>query len=421
MQLSTDSKIVDENIQTYRKSTLKNGMRVVTEYMPHVRSVSLGVWIEAGSRDETAENSGISHFIEHMLFKGTEKRNTMDIAGSLEDVGGQLNAFTSKELSCYSAHILDEHLPLAIDVLSDILLHSRFLSQDIQKEKLVILNEIDHYRETPEEIVFEKFYENMFPEHPLGYLIYGTEKTISKFSRADILNYLKNNYTQGRIVIAAAGNLIHDEFVSTIETKFAGFPEHSKFQRSVPSLTPRATEQHDTCAQAHVCIGAKSVSYNNIRKFPLLILDTVFGSGMSSRLFQIVREQYGAAYSIYSFVDFYSDTGVFGVYVGTDPSKKEQCIELILNEFKRMRNIPLKEEELQKAKSQLKGNLVLGLEGTGSRMHRLAKMELYLHDYFSVDYTLNKIDSVTIQDVQDIACELFSEGSLYTTQLLPSE
>ena len=414
-------KTVDEKISTYRKSTLKNGIRVVTEYMPHVRSVSLGVWIEAGSRDETAENSGISHFIEHMLFKGTKKRNTMDIASSLEDVGGQLNAFTSKELSCYSAHILDEHLPLAIDVLSDILLHSRFRSHDIHKEKLVILNEIDHYRETPEEMVFEQFYENMFPEHPLGYLIYGTEKTISKFSRTEILNYLKNNYTQGRIVIAAAGNLVHDEFVSAIETQFSGFPEHSNFQRNVPALTPRTTKQYDNCAQAHVCIGAKSLAYNNIKKFPLLILDTVFGSGMSSRLFQIVREQYGAAYSIYSFVDFYSDTGVFGVYVGTDPAKKKQCIELILKEFKRLRENPLKEEELHKAKSQLKGNLVLGLEGTGSRMHRLAKMELYLQDYFSVDYTLDKIDNVNIHDVQDIACELFSENSLYTTQLLPSE
>ncbi len=405
---------------SFQKSFLTNGITLVTERIPHVRSVSLGIWVKAGSRDEPDEKCGISHFIEHMMFKGTATRSTGEIASSLEDVGGQLNAFTSKELSCYSAHILDVHLPLAAEVLSDILMNSLFNESEIAKEKQVILNEIDTYKESPEDMVFEHFYRHMYPAHPLGNLIYGTAETISGFSRADILAYLRKNYTQKRIVVAAAGNVVHTALEQLIQNFIKELAHFNPPVRHAPDATPMHYSYTDVCAQTHTCIGALAYPYAEPKKFPLLLLDTILGAGMSSRLFQNVREKYGVAYNIYSFVDFYSDTGILGVYMGTDPADTERCLELIFSELKTLREQPLTALELDKIKSQLKGNLVLGLESTSSCMHRIAKMELYLETYISIDEILDRIDAVTVGDVCDVAGELLAEERLYVTQLRPN-
>ncbi len=404
----------------YGRSVLPNGLRVVTEYMPAVRSVALGVWVEAGSRDETPTSKGVSHFLEHMLFKGTRKRSARQIAEALEDVGGSLNAYTSKEFSCYSAHVLDEHVPLAVDVLADILQNSILAEHDIEKEKDVILREMDHSRETPEDVIFDYLYEDIYPGHPLGHQIYGEPATVQSLARGDLLAYLKSHYTRGRVIVAAAGNVQHDQLVQLASSAFSLLPENNPPKRQAPTEPPRGSIRTQDCAQVHVCVGVRSCSYADERKFALLVLDTILGAGMSSRLFQRVREEHGAAYTIYSFADFFSDTGLFGVYFATEPRRLNLCMDLVLSEFRELAHNGLSHSELERAKSQLKGNLVLGLENTSSRMSRLAKLELYLRRFYTLSETLFQIEAVTVEQVHQLASELLAEDRLVVTRLEPS-
>jgi predicted Zn-dependent peptidase len=388
--------------------------------MPSVRSVALGVWVEAGSRDETPTSKGVSHFLEHMLFKGTSKRTAREIAEALEDVGGSLNAYTSKEFCCYTAHVLDEHVPLAVDVLADILQNSLLADADIEREKEVILREMDHAHETPEDIIFDYLYEDIFPGHPLGYQIYGDASTVRALTRADLVTYLRCHYTKGRVIIAAAGNVKHQQLVDLVSEAFAELPENDCPKREVPGEPPRSSTRTQQCAQVHVCIGTRACSYADPRKFALLVLDTILGAGMSSRLFQRVREEHGAAYTIYSFADFFSDTGLFGVYFATEQRRLGLCMDLVLSELGDLSRNGLSEGELQRAKSQLKGNLVLGLENTSSRMSRLAKLEIYLRRFCTLNETLAEIEAVTAEEVHQLAAELFSSEKLVVTRLEPS-
>ncbi len=404
----------------YQKGTTTNGIRVITERMPHVRSVSIGAWVLVGARDESLENNGVSHFVEHMLFKGTRNRSAADIARSLESVGGHLNAFTSKELTCYYAHVLDEDLPLALDVISDILANSVFDEKEMAKEKRVVLEELSAIEETPEELVHDIFWEGLFPGHPLGYSIIGKRDIIQALERSTVVSYVDKNYTANRIVVAAAGNVQHDELVRLVERRFAKFEAGTPptYKRVKAPLT-KSNVVENGAVQAHVCLGASAYSYGDKRKFDLLVLNTLLGSGMSSRLFQNIREKYGMAYSVYSFVDFLFDTGVFGVYIGTDRDSVDRAVELIRQELRQLCTEDVSADELDRTKSQLKGNLMLGLENTASIMNRIAKMEIYLNDYFCLDDTLAGIEAVSSASVRKTATELFVEDNLYTTVLKP--
>lgn len=407
----------------FSRSQLKNGIRIVTEKIPYVRSVSIGVWLQVGSRNESVSNNGISHFIEHMMFKGTMTRSAFDIAESLESVGGHLNAFTSKELTCYYAHVLDEHLPLAVDVISDILQNSLLNEIEIEKEKQVVLEELKTLEETPEDLIHELFASDLFQNHPLGFSTIGRRETIQAFSKSQLHEYIRQNYTTDSMVIAAAGNLEHEQLLKLVEAKFDGFNTvaHKSSQPSHASLRHGKNVIENGAIQAHICLGTQSYSYASEKKFPLLVLNTLLGAGMSSRLFQNIREKYGLAYSVYSYIDFMFDTGLFSVYIGTDKNKINDSIELIEKELERLKNQPVSAEELNRTKSQLKGNLMLGLESTSSRMNRLAKMEIYLQKYFNLDETLNAIEAVSQQDLLDIANELFESNRIVTTILKPNE
>ena len=404
----------------YKKTELKTGIRVVTEKIPYVRSISIGIWITVGSRDESVDNNGISHYIEHMMFKGTKNRQAYEIAESLESVGGHLNAFTSKELTCYYGHILDEHLPIAVEVIADILTNSIFDKSEMEKEKKVILEEINNLTDTPEELIHELFLYDLFPNHPLGLSTIGTRDNVLRFNRQTIMDYLSQNYTSERMVIAAAGNVNHQQLVKLVQQEFNNI--HNSGCRnyiSTSSSTQGRRIVKNGGIQSHLCLGTQSYSYKDSKKFGLLVLNTLLGSGMSSRLFQNIREKYGLAYSIFSFIDFLLDTGIFGVYIGTDKYKLDDSIDLITKELETLKKEPVSDEALQRTKSQLKGNLMLGLESTSSRMNRLAKMEVYLEKYYTLDDTLLEIERVTSKDILNIANELFDKNRIYITILEP--
>lgn len=403
-----------------QRTQLPNGIVIISEKMPGVSSIALGVWVQIGARDENESNNGISHFVEHMLFKGTSKRSTKDIAESLEYVGGSLDAFTTKEVTCYSAHFLDEHLPLAMDVLADMIQNSVFDEQEIAKEKEVIQQEILHYQDTPEEMVFEYFYSNIYKNHPLGFHIYGTPENVLKYSRSEIIDFVGKNYTTNRIIITASGNVSHQELVGLVESSFNSIHagKDRKFLKASPGL--RKTVKIDySCSQAHICIGTKGISYHQPERYPLLVIHTLLGGGMSSRLFQKIREEHGLAYSVFSFNDLFFDTGLFGVYLETDKDKFNQSVDLIKNEFSVLVKEKVTEDELEKIKQQLKGSFVLSLENTFTRMNRLSKMEMYLGYLNSYDTVIDNMNAITAEQVQQTAEYLFNDEKFFLTYLNP--
>jgi len=356
-----------------------------------------------------------------MMFKGTHKRTPLKIAQSLESLGGSLNAFTSKEVTCFFANALDTYLNKTVEVLADIVCNSIFPDKEIVKERMVVLEEIKSVKDTPEEHIFDIFHEHLFPENALGRPILGKEDIVDNFSRSSVLNFWRNYYSAKNIIISAAGNLQHELLVKLINKYFNFNPPANSDEKecvSVASSKNYIYEQHIN--QAHICIGGESISYTSEYRFPLLVLNTYLGAGMSSRLFQKLREQRGLAYSVYSFTDFYSDIGLFGVYIGTDPKKLATVVDLLNNEFRRLLNNPLSPKSLSKIKDQLKGSLVLGLESTSHRMSRLAKNELYFGDYISIDGLINKIDRVSIDDVHEIANKVIKPNDFISVILQPS-
>jgi predicted Zn-dependent peptidase len=412
-------KLIDNS--DHHKTVLPGGLRIISEYIPHVRSVSLGAWVQTGTRDELPKENGISHFIEHMMFKGTKRRKASDIAESLEAVGGHLNAFTGKELTCYYAHILDEHLPIAIDVLADMLTESVFDPEEMAKEKSVIIEEINSVEDTPEDWIQDLFMRDLFPQHALGFSTLGTREIISNLNRDQLFDYTRRHYTQNRMLVAAAGNLAHGDLVALVGERFGELPSSGARVLLPPSVKPMPTSvTEDECSQTHICTGSLALRFDDPRKYVLLVLNTLLGGGMSSRLFQTIREQYGLAYSVFSFQDFLWDTGVFGVYMGTDPARAEQAMALLRQELGRMRQEHVSTAELERTINQLKGSLMLGLESTGSRMSRLAKMEIYLGEYVTLDDVCAGIGSVTAEQIRQLAQELFAEERLTSTLIRPA-
>ncbi len=406
----------------YHKTVLRNGLTVVSEQIPAVRSVSIGVWVKTGTRFECPPVLGVAHFLEHMMFKGTERRTPRQIARSLESVGGHLNAFTSKELTCYFAEVLDENLQRAVDVLSDILCHSTFPPQELEKERLVILDEIQGLEDSPEELIQDYFVEKLFGNHSLGYPILGRIETVSRINREELLRFYNRHYVAPRVVVAAAGNVEHRQLVELCERYFV-FPEHNgEMKLETPQQFARGEYLvKRPVNQVHVCAGVPAVAYGDPYQFHMLVINTVLGGGMSSRLFQNIREKHGVAYAIYSFLDFYFDTGLLSVYLGTDRKNLSRALKLLDQEFERLRKHPISTQELVEAKAQIKGNLVLSLESTARRMTRLAKMEIYLNRFEDIDQTVERINRVSQEELWHFTRRLMEQDRLLRVVLLPQQ
>jgi predicted Zn-dependent peptidase len=407
--------------QSYKKTTLANGIRVLSEEIASVKSASIGIWIDTGSRNETELTNGISHFIEHMMFKGTEKRNFQQIAQSLESVGGYMNAFTTKEHTCYYARVLDENVEKAVDVLSDMVLHSKFPVREMEKEKTVILEEIKRSEDDPDDLVQEYFEKHLFGGHPFARPIIGSAENVSRFTRDDLFDYTKKFYANENIILAAAGNITHDQMVRLAEKylvqKKAAGEKFKKFSALKPKLNSQ--EYSKPIQQAHLCTGTIAFSVHNKMRYPALVMNSVLGDGMSSRLFQQIREKHGLAYSVYSFLGLMKDTGSFGIYVGTDKKSVQKALDLSYKELVKLKTKLLATSELQRAKAQLKGSMLLSLESTSNRMMRLANGELYYGEYTPLDSIVNNIDAVTIEEVQAVSHQLFDIEKFTTVILNP--
>lgn len=413
-----------DTLEHIQKTVLPNGLTVITEHADFVRSAAIGVWVQVGSRDETTENNGIAHFMEHMVFKGTENRSPFEIANTIESLGGNINAFTGKELTCFYARVLDEHIPQTINVLSDIILHPLFLPEDIEREKSVVLEELSDVEDTPSDLIHEFYIAQMFPDHPLGFNILGTRHSIQRFSREMIREFTGRYYLPERMVISVAGHVDHEDILKWVDTAFREFdPEVTNPRNLVPPEAPETGIRvyEDGKQQAHLVVGARTFSYSDPRRYALLVLNTLLSGGMSSRLFQNIREQYGFVYSIYSFMDFYTDDGLIGAYVGTERSQLEFMREKLIEELQKLSKEPIAEEEIQKVKSQVKGSLVLSLENMFHRMNRLAKQDIYYRKFQTMDEFLARVESVTAEDVHSLAEELFHSDQLVTSILKPAD
>jgi len=408
---------------TYHKTVLDSGIIIISEKIDAVRSAAVGVWVKTGSRFEQVAENGIAHFLEHMIFKGTKKRSPLKIAQSLESIGGNLNAFTGKEVTCYFAHTLDVHLNRAVEVLSDIVCNSIFPDREIQRERLVVLEEIKSIKDTPEEHIFDIFHEKIFPEDPLGLPILGKEELVSRFERNTVVDFWQRFYAPQNIVISAAGNLDHAKLVALVE-KYFNFSSSGKINSTEQIVGEINRSQRyilrQPINQAHICTGGQSIPYRSADRIPLLVLNAYLGGGMSSRLFQRLREKRGLAYSVYSFADFYSNIGIFGIYLGTDAAKVTLVQNLLEEEMHKLTVKPVSPGILIQVKNQLKGNLVLGLESTSRRMSSLAKNELYFGEYISIDTLIKNIDLVTADDVMRIASEIIKPENFITVILQPA-
>lgn len=404
------------NIQRH---VLPNGLVVVTETMAHVRSVSVGFWVRTGSRREPPEHNGIAHFLEHMVFKGTERRSAEEIARSMDSIGGMLDAFTAKELTCFNAKVLDEHLPIAFDVLSDLVLRPRMDAGDVEKEKQVVLEEIKMDRDNPEYVLHELFTEGFWPNHPLGRPILGRPETVRAFRRDTLAGYHRNWFAPDQIVLTAAGNVSHERILDLVQREFAALPPAGPPARSDAPQTraPIRIEKKRDLEQVHLCIGVPSYSLTHERRFGVNVLNTILGGGMSSRLFQNVREKLGLAYAVFSELTPYSDAGMLTVYAGTSYDSLATVIDLVLKEFRDLKDSPVQEEELRRAKDHLKGSLMLSLESTSARMSNLARQELFFHRFYSLDEILASVEAVTRDEVQSIARESFLTDRIAVTVL----
>jgi predicted Zn-dependent peptidase len=394
-------------------------MIILTERMEHLRSVAMGVWIKSGSRCESPELNGISHFVEHMLFKGTRSRTALNIAREMDSIGGNLDAFTGKETICFNVKALGEHVPIALDVLTDLVLNPVFAENDIERERGVILEEIKVDEDNPDLLVHEIFMQSFWPNHPLGKPILGTAETIRSFDRARLVNYHSDRFHGGNMVFSAAGNLDHDDFLNSIVKKFDGLPSGDTLHElGAPNASAQIQMRNKkSLEQVQICLGLPAPPITDSSRYAALILNTVLGGGMSSRLFQRVREEHGMAYAIYSELSPFRDAGALCVYAGTSTEKALEVIRLVLAEFKNLKEQPLPAEELRRAKDQLKGNLLMGLESSNARMANLARQEMYFHQFFTVDQLIEWIEAVDAEAVQALARQLFDPERIAATML----
>jgi predicted Zn-dependent peptidase len=400
------------------KTVLDNGIRILSWERPGVRSVSLGVWVENGSRHESPHQNGISHFIEHVLFKGTERRNATRIAEEMDSVGGVLNAFTGKESTCYYAKVLDDNFPLAVDLLSDIFLHSIFDKEEIERERSVVLQEIAQAEDAPEEYLHDLFSLDYFGDHSLGRPICGDVTTVSGFQREDFLDFVRDRYLPGRVIIVAAGNLRHDDLVSKVGEDFSLLkPSSVTVEPDLPHSNGGVFQHSKPLEQVHLCLGVAGVHQSHEQRYTAYLLNTLLGGGMSSRLFQEIREKRGKVYSVYSFLSSFRDAGYLGIYAGTQPDWAEEVVELILGEMRSIADGKITEEELTRGKSQLIGNTILGLESTDSWMSHIAKSEIYFNRGVSLEEISEGIRSVSIEQIVELGREIFQPGALALTLL----
>ncbi len=409
-----------ETARNIRRTVLSNGLTVLTERMPHLRSVSMGAWVGSGSRDENPEVNGISHFVEHMVFKGTTTRSAQQIAREVDTIGGNLDAFTSKENICFNIKVLDQNVAPALDVLADLVLHPTFTPEEMAREQGVILEEIKMDEDNPDYLVHELWTQNFWKNDPLGRPILGTARTVSSFRQQTLFDYYAGRFTAENIVFSAAGNLAHDEFVAAVERKFStlGRATEAAPRLPAPQATPHITlKRKKALEQVQLCLGVPAPAVNDANRYVVFLLNTILGGGMSSRLFQTIREDRGLAYSIYSEMNPFRDTGALCIYAGTAVDKTRQVLDLTLRELRRLKEETAGEAELKRAKDQLKSNMVIGLESSGSRMANLARQQMYFGRFFGVNEMMREIDAVTPDDVQAMARRLFQPESIALTLL----
>jgi predicted Zn-dependent peptidase len=402
--------------------TFPSGLRLVTEQMPHVRSVTVGVWLTRGSRHESDAESGVAHFVEHMLFKGTASRSAQQIAQAIDSIGGQLDAFTAKEYASYFIKVLDEHLPVALELLSDMILHPALAPDDVTKEQSVILEEIKMVEDAPDDLVHELFAQQFWAQHPLGRPILGTPDTVSSFSSDGLRRYFERTYAASHLVVVAAGHLEHPRLRDMVEHGFASLPiRPASAATAPPGVTPGVVRRHKDIEQSHICLGTRAYPYAHADRHVLYVLNTILGGSMSSRLFQHIREDRGLAYAVFSNLTTYSDAGMLTVYAGCASDKVNEVVDLTLAELGEISRVEVPADELRRAKDHLKGSLMLGLESTSSRMSHLARQEIYFGRQFTLDHTLDQIEAVTAADLQRVSRDLFLGSDLVATVVGPKD
>ncbi|NBI07911.1 M16 family metallopeptidase [Senegalia massiliensis] len=395
----------------YNKTKLSNGIRIITENIPYVNSISIGLWVESGSRYENKDNNGVSHFIEHILFKGTKNRTARDIAEQIDSVGGQMNAFTSKECTCFYIKILDNHIDLAIDILQDMLFNSTFDENEIDKEKNVIIEEINMYEDAPEEIVHDLLSNTVFKKHPLSLPILGNKESINNLTKESMVDYFKKYYIPENIVISIVGNIDEENILKTLEKNFGVWKSNKKKLANKfvsPTIKRNIIYKDKDTEQLHLCLGLEGLKQSSKNIYSLLVLNNIFGGSMSSRLFQKVREDLGIAYSIYSYPSTYKDTGIFTIYAGLNPKHLIDLSKIIINEIKEIKANIFSEEEIFKSKEQLKGNFILGLENTSSRMSSYGKSELLNNKIETPNEIINSINKVNKNSIREVIDNIFN-------------
>jgi predicted Zn-dependent peptidase len=407
-----------EHSSPIEKTVLDNGLTIITEQMKHVRSASVGIWVRSGSRHEPEDLNGISHFIEHTLFKGTANRTSREIAVESDAIGGHVDAFTSREVASYYVKVLDEHLPRAFDLLADLLTAPLFSNEELDRERNVVLEEIKMVEDTPDDLVHEVFVANFWPDHPLGRSILGTAGTLSSFDHDRVDEFFKNIYTPRNLVVAGAGNLEHATFADMVAGYFSKLPDRAtRLQVTAPSPAVRRVGISKDLEQAHLMVGTRCPSLISEDRYSVHVLNVILGGGMSSRLFQTIREEHGLAYAVYSGVNAYTDAGYLSMYAATSPDQIAEVIRLSLEEFNKLKDEKVGEAELQRAKDQLKVSIMLSLESTSARMSNLARQEILFGRHFTLDEILDRIDSVSADDVQRMAHEIFGGSDLAITAL----
>jgi len=411
------------SVEKIQKTTLPNGIRVVSEYVDFVHSAALGFWIVAGSQNETKETNGIAHLLEHMAFKGTTNRTAFQIAHSIESLGGILNAFTSKDLTCYYTRLMAEYIDTGVDVLSDLILNSLFKNEDLNREKGVIIEEIKEIEDTPGDVIHDYFAQELYPDHPLGRPIQGTVENVKLIGVNQLKDFVKTYYTADRLVVVASGKVEHEHLVE-LTNKYMSDIHAGNCKIAVPGVLPIREYRKvysKPIGQSHIMLGRRIFPQSDCRRYHLALLNVILSGGMSSRLFHNIREKYGFVYAIYSFADFYSNEGLFGFYAGVDSNRMEKVKFKIYKELEKLATDPVPEEELKKVKQQFKGGLVLSLENMLARMSRLAKIEIFEEKLLTIDELLKIIESISSKDLQNLASYLYDKDVFIETIIKPQD
>lgn len=409
------------NEERFRKTQLSNGIRVISEYIDSVYSVALGIWVIAGSQDESKETAGIAHLLEHMAFKGTANRSAFQIANEIESIGGAINAFTSKNVTCYFARFMSEHLKVGVDVLADLIKNPVFRDEDLEREKGVIIEEIREIEDTPSDIIHDYFSEQLFPDHPIGRSIQGSVENIRSITVAQLFDFIKQHYTSDRLVVAASGRVNHQELVDRVTVSLADLPVGNGplKQPEIQPVRERTRRFYRSISQSHLILGRRVFPQSDSRRYPLALLNVILSGGMSSRLYHNIREQFGFVYAIYSFYDLYLNNGLFGVYAGVDTDQLNTIRDMIYGELNKLAHAGIDTAEFQKVKQQFEGGLVISLEGMQARMNRLAKMEIYENQIMTIRELLDIINKITVDNLMELAIYLVQPDQYIETMIVP--